>query len=135
MFFILEHTSALVVPSPVTLLLSFTSVPSSVRNNVENPVTLGLCGVIGNAPVPASASSSILGRYPELRVDDDGNWFFNTSIAEQNNVWLGGYRAIIREMSAVKYDFFLDQVIKVKNEITKERLEARKCMPDYRPLV
>ena len=69
--------------------------------------------------------------YPELRVDDDGNWFFNTSIAEQNNVWLGGYRAIIREMSAVKYDFFLDQVIKDKNEITKERLEAWKCMPDY----
>ena len=52
--------------------------------------------------------------YPDLRKDDDGGWFFNSSIAEQTNVWLGGYHAILREMHAVLYDFFLDEIVMEK---------------------
>ena len=32
--------------------------------------------------------------YPELLSDDGEGWYFNSSIAEQTNVWLGGYHAI-----------------------------------------
>ncbi|KAI1782053.1 hypothetical protein LXA43DRAFT_1151824 [Ganoderma leucocontextum] len=72
--------------------------------------------------------------FAELRVDDDGNWFFNSSIAEQTNVWFGGYHAIVREMTAVKYDFFLDEVIKDKNKLTRSKLMLKGCAPGLRPL-
>lgn len=49
-------------------------------------------------------------NYPEL-LNVDGSWYFNTSIAEQTNIWLGGYHAIVREMLPVKYNFFLDEMI------------------------
>ncbi|KAH9856809.1 hypothetical protein C2E23DRAFT_866135 [Lenzites betulinus] len=71
--------------------------------------------------------------FPAIRNTDD-TWFFNSSIAEQTNVWLGGYHAIIREMASVKYDFFLDEMIKEKNKITLERLVHKGCVPSYRPL-
>lgn len=70
-------------------------------------------------------------NYEEL-IAEDGSWFFNSSIAEQTNVWFGGYHSIIREMGCVLYDFFLDEVIKEKNRITRERLLARGCLPGYR---
>ncbi|KAI0348894.1 hypothetical protein OH77DRAFT_1594523 [Trametes cingulata] len=71
--------------------------------------------------------------YPEL-IASDNSWYFNSSIAEQTNVWLGGYHAIIREMSAVLYDFFLDEMIKEKNRLTRQKLVAQNCRPRYRPL-
>ncbi|KAJ8090073.1 hypothetical protein PM082_018653 [Marasmius tenuissimus] len=42
-------------------------------------------------------------------VGDDGKWVFNSSIAEQTNVWIGGYQAIVRDMLAHNYDFFFRQ--------------------------
>ncbi|KAJ7052460.1 hypothetical protein C8F01DRAFT_1090459 [Mycena amicta] len=51
--------------------------------------------------------------FPELMID--GKWFFNTSVAEQNNVWLGGYHSMCHEMAAVKYNFFLDEMIRLRN--------------------
>ncbi|KAJ6464032.1 hypothetical protein C8R45DRAFT_840554 [Mycena sanguinolenta] len=53
--------------------------------------------------------------YPEL-MGSDGKWFFNTSAAEQANVWLGGYHSICREMLPVKYDFFLNEMIRLRNQ-------------------
>jgi hypothetical protein len=47
-------------------------------------------------------------------------WFFDTSIAEQTNVWLGGFHTMCREMHAVFYDFFLDEMIMTCNEITRD---------------
>ncbi|KAG2340478.1 hypothetical protein BDR05DRAFT_1034938 [Suillus weaverae] len=44
--------------------------------------------------------------YPEL-LDGDRKYYFNSSIAEQINVWFGGFHNICREMTPVKYDFFL----------------------------
>lgn len=71
--------------------------------------------------------------FPQIRRDDD-TWYFNSSIAEQTNVWMGGYHPVIREMTSLKYDFFLDEMIKEKNIMTLERLEAKGCVPSYRVL-
>ena len=49
-------------------------------------------------------------KYPEL-MDDAASWFFNTSIAEQTNAWLGGYHSMCHEMLSAKFDFFLDEMI------------------------
>ncbi|KAJ7205836.1 hypothetical protein GGX14DRAFT_644475 [Mycena pura] len=69
--------------------------------------------------------------FPEL-LDADGKWFFNTSIAEQTNVWLGGYHSICREMLPVKYNFFLDEMVRLRNEMTVAKLEADGYHPRQR---
>ena len=66
---------------------------------------------------------------------DGKGWFFNSSIAEQTNVWLGGYHAICWEMLVDKYDFFLDQMILHRNCITKAKLETQGHCPGNWPLV
>jgi hypothetical protein len=72
--------------------------------------------------------------YPEL-MSDDGNWFFNTSIAEQTNVWLGGYHSMCREMLPRKYDFFLDEMIHRRNALTVASLTAAGHNPRHAPSV
>lgn len=72
-------------------------------------------------------------QFPELLGEDGKAWFFNSSVAEQTNVWLGGYHSILREMGADKYDFFLDEMIMRKNRLTKAKLEAAGVLPDYIP--
>ncbi|KAJ7882358.1 hypothetical protein B0H14DRAFT_3755558 [Mycena olivaceomarginata] len=59
--------------------------------------------------------------YPEL-LGPDGKWFFNKSVAEQTNVWLGGYHSMCREMLPVKYNFFLDEMIRLRNEAVVAKL-------------
>ena len=61
-------------------------------------------------------------KFPELRGEDGKAWFLNTSIAEQTNIWLGGFHSICREMSVDKYEFFLDEMIMMQNRRTKEKL-------------
>lgn len=73
-------------------------------------------------------------NYPDLLGEDGKTWWFNTSIAEQTNVWYGGFAAIVREMTATKYDFFLDEMVKMKNGLTRERLVSAGCLPGYRPV-
>ncbi|KAF9061180.1 hypothetical protein BDP27DRAFT_1338495 [Rhodocollybia butyracea] len=65
--------------------------------------------------------------FPELRVDATGSWYFNSSVAEQNNVWLGGYHSMLREMGEVRYNFFLDEMILRRNRLTFAKLH------DYSP--
>lgn len=60
--------------------------------------------------------------FPELTTSD-GLWFFNSSIAEQTNVWLGHYHSICREMLVDRYRFFLDQMILMKNKETRKKQE------------
>jgi len=62
-------------------------------------------------------------KFPELRGKDGKAWYFNISIAEQTNVWLGGFHSICREMSVDKYEFFLDEMIMMRNRRTREKLE------------
>lgn len=63
-------------------------------------------------------------QYSEL-MDDSNNWFFNTSVAEQVNAWLGGYHSICREMLPARYEFFLDEMMRLRNiEVIKRLTEA-----------
>ncbi|KDR69915.1 hypothetical protein GALMADRAFT_76807 [Galerina marginata CBS 339.88] len=71
--------------------------------------------------------------YPELMDADGKAWAFNTSVAEQSNGWINGYTAICREMSAIKYDFFLDEMIRLQNEVTIARLAAQGQNPRNSP--
>jgi hypothetical protein len=66
---------------------------------------------------------------PELIGLDGKTWLFNSSIAEQTNVWLGGYHAILREMGVVKFNFFLDEMIMRRNRLLKAKLEKDGMMP------
>lgn len=72
--------------------------------------------------------------WPEL-VDADGKWVFNSSIAEQVNVWIGGYLAIVRDMLPHRYDFFLDEMIKQRNQVVVEKLRKSGQVPYYIPHV
>ncbi|KAF8832965.1 hypothetical protein BDN67DRAFT_862922, partial [Paxillus ammoniavirescens] len=47
----------------------------------------------------------------------DGHFYFNSSIAEQTNVWFGGFHNICWEMTPTKYDFFLDEMIIRRNRV------------------
>ncbi|KAJ3003540.1 hypothetical protein NUW54_g5242 [Trametes sanguinea] len=82
----------------------------------------------------ASRSTSSTGSASTNRatMHDDRGWFFNSSIAEQTNVWAGGYHSIIREMHAVLYDFFLDEMILERNMATKQKLAAKGFLLGYR---
>ncbi|KAF8221378.1 hypothetical protein L208DRAFT_1328329, partial [Tricholoma matsutake] len=64
--------------------------------------------------------------YPELVSEDGQGWYFNSSIVEQTNVWLGGYHAICHEMLIDKYTFFLDEMILHRNRMTREKLIREK---------
>jgi hypothetical protein len=70
--------------------------------------------------------------YPELMGPDGKTWFFNTSAAEQTNVWFGGYHSMCREMTAVKFNFFLDEMIRLRNQLTVAKLEAQGHYPRER---
>ncbi|KAF8834057.1 hypothetical protein BDN67DRAFT_915716 [Paxillus ammoniavirescens] len=71
----------------------------------------------------------------EELLDDDGGWRFNSSVAEQTNVWFGGYHSICREMLAERYVFFLDEMILQCNRLTKEKLAAAGTEPRNWPMV
>jgi hypothetical protein len=71
--------------------------------------------------------------FPELCGEGGKGWFFNSSIAEQTNVWLGGYHAICREMRPEKYEFFLDEMILQRNKMTRQRLERQGRCPSSWP--
>ncbi|TEB17856.1 hypothetical protein FA13DRAFT_1649942 [Coprinellus micaceus] len=67
--------------------------------------------------------------YPELLGEGDKSWFFNSSIAEQTNVWLGGFFSMCREMGPERYDFFLDEMIRRRNKETLAKLKEMGAMP------
>jgi hypothetical protein len=73
--------------------------------------------------------------YSELMNNNGDGWWFNTSIAEQVNVWLGSYHAICREMIPVKYNFFLDKMIHLHNVCTRQTLQAKGLNPCYSPVM
>ena len=59
-------------------------------------------------------------QWPDLR--DGNSWRFNSSAAEQANVWFGGFQAIVREMQVDRFNFFLDEMIKIRNTLIIEDL-------------
>ncbi|KAH6879337.1 hypothetical protein BKA70DRAFT_1475132 [Coprinopsis sp. MPI-PUGE-AT-0042] len=70
----------------------------------------------------------------EQLVDEEGNWKLNSSAAEQANVWLGGYLAIVREMLPHRFDFFLDEMIKRRNEKIIQELHRTGQAPYIVPI-
>jgi hypothetical protein len=74
-----------------------------------------------------------LAAYPELISQDNQGWYFNSSIAEQTNVWLGGYHAICREMLIDKHAFFLDEMILCRNQMTRQKLMKEGRSPSHWP--
>ena len=71
-------------------------------------------------------------NYPDL-INPDGSWYFNSSIAEQMNVWLGGYHAIVWEMLLVKYNFFLDEMIACHNQALVLKMKMDRLVPQHAP--
>jgi hypothetical protein len=71
--------------------------------------------------------------YPEL-LDDNGKYYFNSLIAEQTNVWFGGFHNICQEMMPVKYDFFLDEMILHQNRMTVATLRIQGKLPHHPPV-
>lgn len=66
--------------------------------------------------------------WPELRTPE-GQWRFNSSVAEQTNAWLGGFLPIVREMRVDRYNFFLDEMIRRRNIMMVSELRKRKSAP------
>jgi hypothetical protein len=59
--------------------------------------------------------SSIPGDDVSQCKDWQGRVVLQHLIAEQTNVWLGGFHSICREMQGIMYDFFVDQMILMQN--------------------
>lgn len=65
----------------------------------------------------------------------DGKWRFNSSAAEMTNVWFGGYMVMVRDMRVDRYNFFLDEMIKLRNRVLTEDLRHRGARPYLIPRV
>jgi hypothetical protein len=90
-------------------------------------------------------------RFREL-VDGSGNWVFNSSAAEQANNWYGAFQSVVREMpvpryvlnhnpmsgnldeNIIRYNFFLDEMIAVRNQFLSGLLHRRGKRPHLRPV-
>ncbi|KAI0744593.1 hypothetical protein C8Q76DRAFT_605770, partial [Earliella scabrosa] len=70
--------------------------------------------------------------FPEL-YDKSDQWVFNSSAAEQTNVWFGQFLAVVREMGEVNYNFFLDEMIVIHNEWQEGVLAGRGAQPTLVP--
>jgi hypothetical protein len=67
--------------------------------------------------------------FPELLGEDGSGWYFNSSIAEQTNVWLDRFHSILRKMHIDMYNFFLDEMIMQCNHLTREKLREQGYCP------
>ncbi|TDL13731.1 hypothetical protein BD410DRAFT_734945 [Rickenella mellea] len=70
--------------------------------------------------------------FPQL-IGDNKKWVFNSSAAEQTNRWFGGFRSIVREMSPARYNFYLDEMIMLRNQFTVQNLERKGHFPHMIP--
>ncbi|EJU04221.1 hypothetical protein DACRYDRAFT_40663, partial [Dacryopinax primogenitus] len=70
-----------------------------------------------------------LASFPELYDPASKTWMFNSLACKQTNAWICKYQGQLQEMSAIRFKFFLDEVIKVRNEVIIEGLEHRGFAP------
>ncbi|KAF8579221.1 hypothetical protein K439DRAFT_1648540 [Ramaria rubella] len=70
--------------------------------------------------------------FPELYIN--GKWVFNSSIAEQTNVWFEGFLAIVWEMSVLCFNVLLDEMIKRCNHYIVSELEQKGHHPWSMPM-
>ncbi|KAJ7105049.1 hypothetical protein C8R43DRAFT_906802 [Mycena crocata] len=67
-------------------------------------------------------------RFLEL-IGENGKWVFNSSAAEQANVWFGKFQNCVREMPVLRFNFFLDEMISIHNVKTVEELHKQGHKP------
>ncbi len=71
--------------------------------------------------------------FPEL-YNALNEWIFNSSAAEQVNVWFGKFMSVVREMTEVHYNFFLDEMIMIYNSYREGVLAGRGLRPRLVPV-
>lgn len=71
-------------------------------------------------------------NFPDL-AHADGSWVFNSSAAEQANRWIRKFKGIVREMDSLTFNFFLDEMIMLRNEFIVEGLQRTGKMPHIFP--
>lgn len=59
-------------------------------------------------------------RFPDLR--KDGDWRFKFFAAELTKVWYGGFESICRNMDSTQYNFFLEDMVELRNVWVCDRL-------------
>lgn len=71
--------------------------------------------------------------FPEL-YNEKNEWVFNSSAAEQANVWFGKFLPVVREMSLDHYNFYLDEMILIYNEQKEKALGQKGRRPRLIPV-
>ncbi|KZT62745.1 hypothetical protein CALCODRAFT_425601, partial [Calocera cornea HHB12733] len=71
--------------------------------------------------------------FPDIYDVKTKTWFFNSSAAEQTNVWFNGYHSIVHDMMGPRFDFFLDEMIKERNRFLVASLEKEGKNPHLIP--
>ncbi|KZO97680.1 hypothetical protein CALVIDRAFT_479910 [Calocera viscosa TUFC12733] len=71
--------------------------------------------------------------FPDIYDADTKKWFFNSSAAEQANVWINGYHSIVHDMEVTAFNFFLDEMIKERNRFLVHTLERQGKHPHFLP--
>ena len=72
--------------------------------------------------------------FPDLYNEETKKWTFNSSAVEQANVWYGKFLPVVREMTKVHYNFFLDEMVSVYNDWKVSTLSQRAARPRTIPL-
>jgi len=72
--------------------------------------------------------------FSEIITADGKSWIFNSSAAEQVNRWFGKFQPIVKEMPVLRYNFFLDEMISLRNDWTVNQLRAEGSQPHFIPL-
>lgn len=65
---------------------------------------------------------------------DGDAWVFNSSAAEQANKWFRQFQPIVKEMPILRYNFFLDEMISLRNEWRVNRIRVEGKGPHLIPL-
>ncbi|KAH9817679.1 hypothetical protein DFH28DRAFT_962667 [Melampsora americana] len=61
--------------------------------------------------------------FPDIQ--EDGRWIFNASAAELTNIWYGGFASMCRNMGSLMYNFFLEEMVELRNAWLTKRLSNR----------
>lgn len=62
-------------------------------------------------------------NFPQLK--KNGKWVFNSSAAELTNIWYGKFASICRNMTSVQFNFFLNEMVRLRNIWWCEKLDRR----------
>lgn len=54
----------------------------------------------------------------------NGGWRFNSETTQSINAWVGTFAPMCRHMHSTKYNFFLEEMIRLRNELTLNKIYA-----------